>query len=209
MTMQGQGGNGNGAPPPAGGSGAPPAGGQPSGATQPPAGAGAAGDDDDLDQPMTLREARALRREAAQARGRIAGFEEAERTRQQQGLTELERERARATAAETALETERANLRNERLSIRIETAAARLGFIDPEAAVRLLDRSSIEFDEQGNPKGLDKALKDLLSAKPYLKGQAQGSANAGEGNRGGAAPTGSGMNDLIRRGAGRGVATDG
>lgn len=208
MTMQGQG-DGNGGPPPAGGSGAPPAGGTGQGGSQPPAGA-ATGSDDDLDQPMTLREARALRREQAQNRERIAGYETAERNRTQQGLTELERERQRATAAEAALETERANLRNERLAIRIESAAQRLGFIDPEAAVRMLDRTGIEFDGEGNPKGLDKALRELLTAKPYLKGTPGGSANAGDGNRG-PAPTGGDMNNLIRRGAGRGqgvAATD-
>ncbi len=207
--IDGQGGTSNTGQPPAGDSGAPPAGGTPSGGTQPPAGATTGTTDDELDQAMSLREARALRRENAEARKRLEGFEQAERTRAQQGMTELEREKAARAAAEQALATERASLRNDRLAIRIEAAATRLGFIDPEAAVKLLDRDAVEWDStETSPTNLDKLLKALLTSKPYLRGQAPGSANAGEGNRGSAGGGAGDMNSLIRSGAGRRVVTN-
>lgn len=47
-------------------------------------------------------------------------------------------------------------------------AAQKLNIVDPDAAYRLLDTSSLEFDDSGQPKDIEKALKTLLANKPYL-----------------------------------------
>lgn len=49
----------------------------------------------------------------------------------------------------------------------IASAAAKAGFRNPELAVSLV-RDSIEVDEDGIPRHVDKALNDLLAQEPYL-----------------------------------------
>jgi len=49
--------------------------------------------------------------------------------------------------------------------------ANRLNIVDPDAAVRLLDRSDIEWDEAGNPTNLQTLMEALIDKKPYLKGK--------------------------------------
>jgi hypothetical protein len=117
--------------------------------------------------------------------------------------TEQEKLQARAEQAEK----ERDDLRNETTSLRatlaIEKAAAKANIVDPEMAAQLIDRKSLEFNDEGFPtkESLDKALEDVIDRHPILKGtRFQGGADGG--NRGGAAGAGN-MNDLIRQKAGR------
>jgi len=50
--------------------------------------------------------------------------------------------------------------------------ANKLNIVDPDAAVKLLDRSELEWDESsGKPMNLQTLLEALLEARPYLKGQ--------------------------------------
>lgn len=49
--------------------------------------------------------------------------------------------------------------------------ANKLNIVDPDAAVRLLDRSDIEWDEAGKPTNLQTLMEALIEKKPYLKGQ--------------------------------------
>ena len=54
--------------------------------------------------------------------------------------------------------------------------------MDPDAAVALLDRSSLEFDDDGNPTNVASAMEQLLEARPYLvksNGGQRGSADQG------------------------------
>jgi len=51
----------------------------------------------------------------------------------------------------------------------IEIGAAGLKFVDPKDAFNLIDLGEIEIDEDtGEVSGVDKALKALAKAKPYL-----------------------------------------
>lgn len=110
-------------------------------------------------------------------------------------VAELAREREQRKAAEKALEDLRASsqaqleaLAKERdehralaeqreSSVRQATirgatiaAAAKLGFADPEDAIRFVDGSTIEFDETGQPVNVASLLDGLVKAKPYLRG---------------------------------------
>jgi hypothetical protein len=53
---------------------------------------------------------------------------------------------------------------------RIQTEAAKLGIVDLEAALKLIDRSAIAVSDDGTVSGVEIAVKALLDAKPYLKG---------------------------------------
>lgn len=70
------------------------------------------------------------------------------------------------------LEAEVKSLRDSSAKLAVDTAikiaAAQAKVIDPEAALALIDRSEIDYAD-GRVVGVDKALKALLKAKPYLQ----------------------------------------
>jgi hypothetical protein len=147
---------------------------------------------------MTLREARELRRENAGYRERVRLAEEAERTRQQAEMTELQRAQTRLAEVEKEREAERQALQVERLKVRVEAEATKLGFANPEDAFRLLDQASVKLDKSGVPENVEPLLRELLQSRPYLLGRpGNGSADAGAG-RGAGGTGGENMNDLIR-----------
>lgn len=84
----------------------------------------------------------------------------------------------------------------------VTRSAARLGFADPLDAFRLLDQTEIDWNRDGEPQGVVKALEALLKAKPYLaSAQARPTGDGGGGSRG-ATPEPD-MNVLLRRATGR------
>lgn len=64
---------------------------------------------------------------------------------------------------------------------RIITEASKIGVVDIETILKLIDRSTISVDDNGAVTGASEALQALLTAKPFLKGK-------------GATPIGSGTN---------------
>ena len=60
--------------------------------------------------------------------------------------------------------------RAQALQIAVQGAATKLGIVDPDVALALI-QSSIEYDDAGQPKDVEKALNELLTQKPYLKAQ--------------------------------------
>lgn len=56
---------------------------------------------------------------------------------------------------------------------RIQAEAVKLGTVDLEAVLKLIDRSTIKVNEDGSITGIEDAVKALLEAKPYLKGSGQ------------------------------------
>ena len=55
---------------------------------------------------------------------------------------------------------------------RIITEASKAGVVDIEAVLKLVDRSGISVDDNGNITGAIEAVQALLTAKPFLKGKA-------------------------------------
>jgi hypothetical protein len=107
----------------------------------------------------------------------------------------------RLRALDDALKAQKDREKGLILRYEIASRAPKLGIIDPEIAVVLLERNpSITVDDAGSVSGLDEALKALIKDKPHLV-RAVGPADAGAGT-GGARPGGSKvtMNDIIRRG---------
>ena len=106
---------------------------------------------------------------------------------QAESQSELEKANARAAKAEEdrlRFET----TANERL-IRgeVKGEAGAMGFVDPEAAYLLLDRSEVAIGDAGEVTGVKEALEALAKAKPYLvkattpTGSADGGARTGGG----------------------------
>jgi hypothetical protein len=73
---------------------------------------------------------------------------------------------------------------------RIITEASKVGVVDIETILKLVDRSGIHIDDNGNVTGAIEAVQTLLASKPFLKGKASttiGSAtNPGEDSDAGA-----------------------
>ena len=178
-------------PPASGGSGQPATGGQQDGSTT------------ETPDQIALRNAREANARMAQERDEAR--RQAEELRRQ-GLGEDERKRLQEADQRDAAAKERE--RGLILRYEIATRAARLGLVDPEVAVMLLEKSpGVTISENGQVTGLDEALKDLIKQKPFLV-KAAPPADGGAGT-GGARPHGSrGMNDIIRR-AVRGTSTGG
>lgn len=118
---------------------------------------------------------RKLRAEAAEYRKRLRELEAAVKKQEEAKLSETERLQQRLAE----LEKEQAEWQRERqertLKYEVMLAAGKLGIVDAEAAYKLLDLSAIEFDEDGNPTNIEKALRDLIAKRPYLAGAAGGS----------------------------------
>jgi len=131
---------------------------------------------------ISLEEAKKLRSEAASLRRRLKELEDAKRAAEDAKLSEAERLQNRLAE----LEREQAMYQQERQerTVRYEVmlAASRLGCVDPEAAFQLLDWASLEFEDDGKPKNVDKALADLLAKRPYLRaGQNTSTMNPAKG----------------------------
>jgi hypothetical protein len=54
---------------------------------------------------------------------------------------------------------------------RIITEASKVGVVDIETVLKLVDRANITIDENGNVSGAVEAVQALLAAKPFLKGK--------------------------------------
>lgn len=117
---------------------------------------------------ISLDEARKLRREAQALRKRLADFEAAEAKKHEAELSEAEKQAKRAAELEAQLAAVQAASQEQTVRYEVTLRAASKNVVDPEAAVRLMDLSSLEFDESGKPTNIDKALDALLKHKPYL-----------------------------------------
>lgn len=98
---------------------------------------------------------------------------EAKRLEEEGKYQELaEKERARADELEK-------KMKESKIENLIRTEALKQGVVDDEAVAKLIDRSTIEVDSDGNVSGVDGAVKSLLETKPYLKGNGATTPNIG------------------------------
>jgi len=100
--------------------------------------------------------------------------------------TELEKARERAEVLERETAEAKTLARESLLRAAVVAEAATRKVVDPEATVLLLDRSSLEYDENGAPTNVASAMDSLLEAKPYLLGGSRPAGSADLGARGGA-----------------------
>lgn len=90
--------------------------------------------------------------------------------------TELERAQKRAEDAEKEREKILTEVRETRLrsAIIAEAAKPERSIVDPEAVVQLIDRDTLDIDDNGVPTNVAKAMDALLEKRPYLVAARQG-----------------------------------
>ena len=96
-------------------------------------------------------------------RKRLSTYEDAEKKAQEAALSEVEKAQKRATEAEARIK----QYQQQVISTQVQLAAQKKGIIDPEMAALAIEKS-LEYDENGLPSNLEKALDDLIKNKPYL-----------------------------------------
>lgn len=188
-----------GTPAPAGPASAPPAAAvSPPAGTTPPAApdAPAAGGEQDAgagsdehgasggDTALSREDARKLRSEAQNLRKRLKEFEDAKAAADEAKLSEAER----LTKRLQALEAENSRLQAAHLAAvtraAVESEARKQGFVDDDAAYRLLDADALEYDADTHlPTGASvrAALKKLGEHRPYLLAPAPTAATSNGG----------------------------
>lgn len=171
----------------------PASGGSAAGTSVPPAtgaSSGTAGDSADppKDGPVDLgalrKELAEARREAAGYRTKLSGYEEAETKARQAQMSEQEKLQAQIAELQKGITERDERLKAQDLRDAVHREATRLGFADPDDAMRLLEAGSIEYAEDGRPKNLGHLLGELARAKPYLKASFTQAPDLGQGNRG-------------------------
>lgn len=145
---------------------------------------------------------RKMRSEARMLRERVKAAEKALAEREKAEMSDKERlERELSDRANELAERDNKLSYAEReiRSLRTQTIAHELGFIDPELAEPLLDWDELDATDGKQVKA---ALRELLKRKPHLVRNRDGiEGGAGRGQR---APDDTDMNARIRQAAGRG-----
>lgn len=152
---------------------------------------------------------------AARAEGeqdRVAALEaklkslEADNFKLREARREWEQQQQQAKPLAQQLEDMKARLVTEQqlrqeqsLQAAAISEATKLGFRNPDVAVRLLDRDDIEYDDRGRPANVGKLLNAVAEAEPYLVTV----GDYGGGTRGAVPGAKNDMNTIIRQAAGR------
>lgn len=112
---------------------------------------------------ITFEEARRLRSESVNLRKRLKSYEDAEEAAKTAALSEVDKANNRAAEAEKKIQEYQKQL----IAAQVKIAAQAKGIIDPDLAALAVEKS-LEFGDDGMPSNLDKALDDLVKAKPFL-----------------------------------------
>lgn len=113
-----------------------------------------------------------LRKESAAHRTKLAAFEKAQADAAAAQLSDIEKATRRAETAEAEKTALAAKHQQTILHLAMLRTANKVGLVTPEAqdaALKLLDVSALELDDDGQPKNMEKALNDLLVKYPFLK----------------------------------------
>jgi len=99
---------------------------------------------------------------------KLAAYEKAEQDKKDAELSDLERIKKQHADLQSQHDAYKQHAQARIVRYEVEAAANKLNIIDPDAAVRLLDLSELEYDDNGNPINAEKLLEKLIKAKPYL-----------------------------------------
>lgn len=131
---------------------------------------------------------KAANKEAADRRKKLDDIEAQATARKEQELTEAQKAAARAEKAEQALQALEGRHRTTTINSAIRLAARTAGFVDPEDAVSLVDRSGLDIDDSDNVTGVEAAIKALAKTKPHLLNTKQPAPNINANSGGAPAP---------------------
>ena len=150
---------------------------------------GGSGEDVKAELDRARKALAAANKEAADRRKKLEAFEKAEAERKAAELSEVERLQQQVTEAQRRADAATAAANERLLKAAVLTEAAKLAFVDPSDAWRMLDRDGLEIGEDGEVAGAAEALKALVKAKPYLVKAATAPAASIDGDRGRGAST--------------------
>jgi hypothetical protein len=142
---------------------------------------------------LSTEAARKLRSEARNLRSRLKEAEKERDDLKASQMSELEK----LQKGTEDLSKSNATLVQENRSLRAQVVAGRVGIVDPEIAVGLVD-----WDDAEDDASLEKQFKAILKAKPYLAGNVAGGADGGARGQNDGGGASEDMNTLLRRKAG-------
>jgi len=120
-------------------------------------------------------ELQALRTEKAEREAREK--EEADKK-----LAEEKKFEELSTKRQSELESAMSTIRELKIERAVERVAGKLGAVDTEAVIKLLDKGQLKVDKDGNVENAEEVVKSLLEARPYLKGSSDNPTNIGGGS---------------------------
>ena len=110
-----------------------------------------------------------LRKENAAARVKAKELDDLKAKLEADKLSETEKLQKQITDTQKALDAALAEAQSLKLSTQVATTAAKLGFADPDDAIKFLGKLGDDAD-------VDNLLKQLLKDKPYLAGTQRASS---------------------------------
>lgn len=108
-----------------------------------------------------LKEAKSGGKEVETLKAKLKEIEDAQLSESEKLKKDNEELKASVTAAEQ-------KSRDRVIRSEVRVIASELGFADPSDAIAFIDTSAIEFDEDGEPKGIKALLEKLAKDKAYL-----------------------------------------
>lgn len=102
---------------------------------------------------------------------RADALEKAEAEAEEKRLKEGKKFEELATKAQQERDAIKSQLIASKQDNRIISEASKVGVVDIETVLKLVDRSGITVDDNGNVIGAIEAVQALLAAKPFLKGK--------------------------------------
>lgn len=155
-----------------------------------PAAAGGADSQPDGAKFDRWAELRTTTKELNKAQKRIAELENAEQTRKDAELSDLERSKKRESELESQLEQERTGRRRDKLesALRFEALQAGCRDVDTFLKVALNEPDKFEFDQNGNVQGVGDYVKASKAKLGYFFGQTPPAPGPSGGNPSSGAP---------------------
>lgn len=108
------------------------------------------------------------REQADRQAKKLTAYEKAEQDKKDAELSEVERIKKQHAELQSQHEAYTRQMQDRIIRYEVERAATKLNIIDPDAAVKLLDLSELEYDDSNNPTNAEKLLEKLIKQKPYL-----------------------------------------
>ena len=127
----------------------------------------------DRAETLSLEEAKKLRQEHKALRERLKGYEDEQKKRDDAELTT--QQKADKKLAELQRQHSEYQTAAQQRIVRAEVKAAASGVgLDPGLAAKLIDYAEIEFDDDGEPKNIEKLLAALVKQYPQLVAECGG-----------------------------------
>lgn len=136
-----------------------------------------------------------LRRENAAARVKAKELDDLKQKLENDKLSETERLTKQIADLQKAHDAAIAQTQTLKVAASVASQAARLGFADPDDAIRFLDASEID----ANASNVESLLKDLLKSKPYLAGTQRASSGGATNPSRSQASSGNITDDYVNR----------